>query len=74
MIIPNDWEVVVFSKGEYRECAPGEILKSIAFKLFLSTITSDSFRYTYTIGSCIGKTSNLNAGIKFSSILKERTK
>ncbi len=74
VIIPNDWELIASTDGEHRECMPGEILKSIAFKLFLSTVTSDSFRYSYTIGSCIGKTSTSDAIIKLSSILKENTK
>jgi hypothetical protein len=74
VIIPNDWEAVVSTEGEYREYSPGEVLKSIAFKLFLSTITSDSFRYSYTIGSCVGKTSNSDTSVKLSSILKENTK
>lgn len=69
VIIPTDWGVIVSSEGEYKECSPGEILKSIAFKLFLSTVISDSFRYSYTIGSCVGKISS-DADVNFSSILK----
>lgn len=60
VVIPDDWKVIASSEGEYRECLPGEILRNLAYKLFLSSVTSDSFRYTYTIGSCIGKTTNLD--------------
>ena len=74
VVIPDEWKVISASEEEYRECLSGEILRNIAYKLFLSAVTSDSFRYSYTIGSCIGKATSPDAAVKLSSILKRNTK
>jgi len=52
----NDWKIVEYPAKTMREWDAQTILKLAASMLFVCAISTDSFRYVHTIGSCLAKT------------------
>ncbi len=59
MISPIDWGIKSnFIDSHYEIWHPGMILKHALFQLYLCAISADSYRYVYSIGSCLAKALN----------------
>jgi hypothetical protein len=56
VIDPETWKIEIYNKDIHKICTTGELLKLATFQLFTGAVASDSYRYIYTIGSCISKT------------------
>ena len=53
--VSNDWKIVPNIKKCGREWDAQSLLKLIASMLFVCAVSTDSFRYVHTIGTCLGK-------------------
>ncbi len=51
----NDWKIVQNVKKSGRDWDAQSLLKLIASMLFICAVSTDSFRYVHTIGTCLGK-------------------
>ncbi|HBM16013.1 MAG TPA: hypothetical protein DD381_06700 [Lentisphaeria bacterium] len=55
IINPESWKTESEKSAEYETLDPGQVMRYTMLKLFLATICSESYRYTYTIGKCLKK-------------------
>lgn len=51
----NDWKSIPNMKKGGRDWDSQALLKLVASMLFVCAVSSDSFRYVHTIGTCLGK-------------------
>jgi hypothetical protein len=58
IINPCSWSIEKAVPSEYTILSPGQLMRYTMLQLFLATVCSESYRYTYTIGKCLKKSEN----------------
>ena len=58
IIIPDDWITLSQEQPSFDILTPGQVLKYTILQLLLSTVSTDNYRYTYTIGKCLKRKSS----------------
>jgi len=51
----NDWKIAPAKRGSFKEWDAQATLKLVSSMLFVCAVSTDSFRYVHTIGSCLAR-------------------